>query len=531
MADESKVWKKIDLNAKEPKSTNQLSYERRDGVLNFNNVHLNTYTPFNQTQQIKDLEALVATYREIAAYPTADSAIDDIVNEMVSFDEDQDPIELDLSEVDVSENIKKQVYDAWYKITNLLDLNSTIHQRVKQFYIDGKLAYQKIIDPSKERDGLHDIIELDVKYVTKIRNIVRNIDGTIKKCEEYILVKEPIIKEGTQVNPEEKLYKLDTNSVAYVTSGIVDPESGLPLSNLHKAIKPVNNLCMMENAVIIYRITRAPERRIFYVDVAGLPHHKAEAHLRNLRNQFRNKMLFDPATGKTKDTKWQQAMQEDLWLPRTSNGHGTEVSTLAGGQGLGDIEDVEYFRRELYNQLNVPVSRYSNDSGMQLGRAAEISRDELKFSKFVSGQRKLFNKMLLDLLKTELVLTRVITPDDWELLFKNSIRLIYSQDVYIEEQKQCELMRERLELLQMTLPYIGIYFSHDTIRREVLQQNDEVINYEDEKIKEEENNPQFQKLNTSPDENGMGGIGDDDHEQTTTVSNDRNDVKSDGDKY
>lgn len=491
MADMSKTWKKIELNARAANKTNQLSYERRDGIVNVSGMHLNNFTPYNFAPQAKELEALINTYREIAAYPTVDSAIDDIVNEMVSFDENEDPVTLDLSDVEVSDSIKEKVHDAWIKITNLLDLNTSIHQRAKQFYIDGRLAYQKIIDTSSPTKGLQDIIELDVKYVTKVREVDRDKDGTIKSSKEYILMEVPIANDGT-VNTEKKTYKLDTASIAYVSSGIVDANTGLPLSNLNKAIKPVNNMAMMENAVIIYRITRAPERRIFYVDVAGMPTHKAESHLRNLRNEFRNKMLFDPTTGKTKDTKWFQPMQEDLWLPRTAAGRGTEVSTLAGGQNLGDIEDVEYFRRELYKQLNVPMSRYSNDSGIQLGRAAEISRDELKFAKFVSSIRKLFNKMFIDLLKSELVLTNVINVDEWEELFNNKIRFIYTQDVYIEEQKNCELLRERLELLGMAQPYIGMYFSHEYVRRDILQQTDDVLESEDMLIANEKDIEQYQ---------------------------------------
>ena len=506
MADNPKAWKQIDLNDKKITKTNQFSHALRDGILNINGIGLNTFTPYNLAPKTKELESLVDSYREIAAYPTVDSAIDDIVNEMVSFDENEDPIDLDLSDVEVTDAIKEKVHDAWVKITNILDLNVTIHQRAKQFYIDGRLAYQKIINVERPKAGLHDIIELDVKYVNKIREIERNEDGTIKDTTEYVLVQEPI-KNDSNVITDKKTYKLDPASVSYVTSGIVDRETGLPLSNLNKAIKPVNNLAMMENAVIIYRITRAPERRIFYVDVAGMPTHKAESHLRHLRNEFRNRMLFDPSTGKTKDIKSQQAMQEDLWLPRTSGGRGTEVSTLAGGQNLGDIEDVEYFRRELYRQLNVPQSRYTNDSGIQLGRAAEISRDELKFSKFVSSIRKLFNKMFIDLLKTELVLTGVMSSDDWDNLFNNKVRFIYTQDVYIEEQKNCELLRERLELLGMAQPYIGKYISNETARRDILQQTDEDLEVEDDLIEKEKSIEQYQEpIEVPPQTNTLDGI-------------------------
>lgn len=506
MADNPKAWKQIDLSDRKSVKTNQFSHALRDGVMNINGIGLNTFTPYNLAPKTKELESLVDSYREIATYPTVDSAIDDIVNEMVSFDENEDPVVLDLSDVDVTDPIKDKVYASWEKITNLLDLNITIHQRAKQFYIDGRLAYQKIIDVDHPKNGLYDVIELDVKYVNKVREIERNDDGTIKSTTEYVLVQEPI-KNDSNVITDQKTYKLDPKSIAYVTSGIVDRETGLPLSNLNKAIKPVNNLAMMENAVIIYRITRAPERRIFYVDVAGMPTHKAESHLRHLRNEFRNRMLFDPATGKTKDIKTQQAMQEDIWLPRTTGGRGTEISTLAGGQNLGDIEDVEYFRRELYRQLNVPQSRYTNDSGIQLGRAAEISRDELKFSKFVSSLRKLFNKMFVDLLKTDLVLTGVMTSEDWDELFNNKIRFIYTQDIYIEEQKQCELMRERLELLSMAQPYIGKYISNDTARRDILQQSDEELEHEDKLIEEEKNNEQYQDPDiVSSGDNLMGDI-------------------------
>ena len=442
---------------------------------------------------------LIDTYREIANYNVVDYAIEDIINEMVSFSDEDSPIQLDLSllEDDVSENIRKIIYENWDKICRLLDLKESVHRKARQFYTDGRLAYQKVIDKKKPQDGLLDIVELDTRYVTKVRNKTYNKDtNTIDSIEEYFIYDENIQTKTTErqqigKNKTHKTaLKINPNALTYVTSGMQDYKTGIAIGWLHKAVKPANQLRMMENALVIYRISRAPERRIFYVDVANMPKTKAESYIRNLKNMYRNKMAFDPESGKFKDNRHLQTMQEDFWLPRSSNGKGTEVQTLPGGQNLSDIDDVVYFQKQLYKALNIPVSRLEPESMITGGRGAEITRDELKFTKFVSKIRKRFNIALLDLLETEVILTKVMDIKEWDKI-KDRINFIYTQDLYLEELRKSEMERDRLELLELYNPLIGKYVSNKYVRQEVLKQSEQDIEQMDKEIQEEKNNEQY----------------------------------------
>jgi hypothetical protein len=496
--------------------SNQIATDDRDGAVvledSINEFILNYEFTYNNQAELID------TYREVANYNEVDFAIEDIVNEAVTFgDDDDEAVQLDLSAIDkdiLSDKIKDIMYESFDKISNILDLNSTIHRRFKSFYVDGRLAYQKVIDKQNvAKNGILNVIELDPRYITKFRNVeYDNQSHTISSIDEYFIYNENIKNDtasgknsaGTKAFKDRQFkeaLKLNKEAITYITSGMTDTNTGYAISWLHKAVKPANQLRMMENALVVYRITRAPERRVFYVDTSGLTKTKAEQYIKQLKANYRNRMAYDPEKGSFKDSRHLMTMQEDYWMPRNSStGKGTEVSTLPGGANLGDIEDVNYFLKRLYKALNIPISRLEADSLVSLGRNTEINRDELKFSKFVTKVKKRFNMMFLDLLRTELILTKVITSKEWDQI-KNKIRFIYAQDMYLEEQKKFEMMRDRLELLEQLGPYINKYYSHDFIRKEILKQSEEEIEAEDKKIEEEKSNEQF---NPSEEEGGFG---------------------------
>lgn len=503
----SSLWNKVkttDTKQAERINKNKLTSNDYDGAVEVGDA-VNGFLltmDHNYSSQADQIEA----YRDIASYNIVDYAVEDIVNEMVSFDEEENPIELNLSDIeskDLSDKVKDVVYEKWDKISKLLDLNSTIHRRVKQFYIDGRLAYQKVIDSdSNGKDGLLSVIELDTRYVTKYVHRTYNKETKTVDSEKYSFLYNENINSKTNLENKNiqidqisgKQYQeakiLDPKALTFVTSGMIDQKTKMTIGWLNKAIRPANNLRMMENALIIYRITRAPERRLFYVDVSNMPKTRAENYMRNLKNTYRNRMSYDPEKGNFKDQRYLQTMQEDYWLPRNTQGRGTEVSTLPGGDNLGQIDDVEYFKKELYKALNIPISRLESDSSIQLGRATEIGRDELKFSKFVSSVRKRFNMMFLDLLKTELILSKIITVEEWDII-KNNIRFVYAQDLYLEEQKNSEMLRDRLDLLTQIDPYIGKYYSHAWTRKNILRQTDKDIEEEDELIEKEESDSRY----------------------------------------
>lgn len=482
---------------------NQIATDYTDGALEIQDS-VNSYI-LNFDWNTNNQGAMIDTYREIANFNDVSFAIEDIVNEMVSFAEDEDPVKLDLTDIEsIGEKTKEKIYERWDHLTKVLRLRDTIHNRTKNFYVDGRLAYQKVIDMNSPKKGIINVVELDSRNVTKIRNVMYDPENqTINGIEEFFvydetnLAHEVASNNGNNTRPGSAKYKevlkLNKEALTYVTSGITDSKTGWAVSWLHKAVKPANQLNMMENALVIYRIARAPERRVFYVDVGNLPKGKAEQYLQNLKNSYRNKMSYDPATGTFKDQRHLQTMQEDFWMPRNSAGKGTEVTTLSGGQNLGDIEDVKYFLTRLYKALNVPISRLESDAIASLGgRATEINRDELKFSKFVSKIRKRFNIMFRDILRTDLILTGILTIQEYTEL-EDQMKFIYAQDMYLEERKFFEMSRDRLELVGEMLPYVGKYYSNEYLRKEILHQTDEDMEEMDKQIAEEGTNPQYQQ--------------------------------------
>jgi hypothetical protein len=446
---------------------------------------------------------LIKRYREMALHPECDSAIEDIVSEAIVSDTNDSPVEIELSNLNASDGIKKRIREEFKNILNLLDFDRKSHEIYRNWYIDGRLYYHKIIDLKKSEEGIQELRYIDAikmryirqqKKTTDFNKRYRLANANSRNPMEYEF---PEIEEYFIYNPKmsyptgnpsalggEAGIKMTRDSITYCTSGLVDRNKGSTLSYLHKAIKSLNQLRMIEDSLVIYRLSRAPERRIFYIDVGNLPKVKAEQYLRDVMMRYRNKLVYDANTGEIRDDKKMMSMMEDFWLPRREGGRGTEITTLPGGQNLGEITDIEYFKKKLYRSLNIPPSRMDGQGGFNLGRSSEILRDEVKFSKFVGRLRKRFSYMFNDMLKTQLILKNIITPEDWESMSEH-IQYDFLYDNHFAELKDAELLNERLNMVQVAEPYVGKYFSQDYIRRKILRQTDVEIIEQDSIIKKE----------------------------------------------
>ena len=439
--------------------------------------------------QIRNEYELITRYREMVLQPECDSAVDDVVNETICGNFDDVPVELELSNLKVSEKIKKLMREEFQEILRLLDFDNRSYEIFRRWYVDGRLFYHKVIDPKKPRQGLVELRYIDPRKIRKVTEYEQKKPGELRnqdlntqltqKSAEYFLYNPKGLRNSTNQG-----LKIAPDSITYCHSGIQDLNKNMVLSHLHKAIKAVNQLRMIEDSLVIYRLSRAPERRIFYIDVGNLPKNKAEQYLREVMGRYRNKLVYDANTGEIKDDKKFMSMLEDFWLPRREGGRGTEITTLPGGQNLGELEDVKYFQKKLYRALNVPESRLESESQFNLGRAAEITRDEIKFQKFVTRLRKKFSELLDDLLKTQLVLKGVISIEEWEDMSEH-IQYDYIADNYFSELKEKEMLTERLNLMTQMDPFAGRYFSLEYIRRQILRQTDAEMNDIDKQMEEE----------------------------------------------
>jgi len=446
---------------------------------------------------------LIKRYREMALHPECDSAIEDIVNEAIVSDTNDSPVQIDLDNLNASNGIKTKIRNEFKYILELLDFDKKSHEIYRNWYVDGRLYYHKVIDLKNPHEGIQELRYIDalkMRYIRQMkktgkdsiqsaRNQYNNSDETsydFPEIEEYFIYNpgSNMATGGTSYTGSTKGIKMSRDSITYCTSGLVDRNKGSTLSYLHKAIKGLNQLRMIEDSLVIYRLSRAPERRIFYIDVGNLPKVKAEQYLRDVMMRYRNKLVYDANTGEIRDDKKYMSMLEDFWLPRREGGRGTEISTLPGGQNLGEITDIKYFQEKLYRSLNVPTSRIGGDGGFNLGRSSEILRDELKFSKFVGRLRKRFSNMFSDMLRTQLILKNIITPEDWEIMNEH-IQYDFLYDNHFSELKDAELLNERLNLAATAEPYVGKYFSQDYLRRKVLHQTDQEIIEQDALIKKE----------------------------------------------
>ena len=410
---------------------------------------------------------LIMKYRDISSQPECDAAIEDIINEAIVGAEDSAPVDIVLDELDISDKIKESVKHEFNTILKLLNFNYNAHEIFRKWYVDGRLPYHIIIDKDKPKNGIKQLNYIDPAKLRKVKEVEHEVDPTtgakvIKKVDEYF------VYQDERLNVADQGIKIYPDAIAFCTSGQMDPSRKRILSYLHKALKPVNQLRMMEDSVVIYRISRAPERRIFYIDVGNLPKGKAEEYLKGIMNQYRNKLVYDAKTGDIKDDRKHMSMLEDFFLPRREGGRGTEITTLPGGENLGQIDDILYFQKKLFKSLNVPVNRLEQEAQFTLGRSSEITRDEVKFKKFIDRLRKRFSDLFMQLVKTQLLLKGIITNDDWET-WKESIGFNYQEDNYFSELKEAEMVEARFGLLSSVESYIGKYLSHEYVAKKILR--------------------------------------------------------------
>ena len=437
----------------------------------------------------KTEQDLIRRYREIALHPECDMAIEDIVNEAITSNENRQSVKVVTDNLDYSSKIKQAIETEFSDVLRLLQFNTRGHDLFRRWYVDGRIFFQKIIDAENPKNGIQELKYLDPRKIKKIREVrKRRPEGLVSPTNiniadetvEYFVYNE----RGIQGSAAIQGIKIAPDTIAFCPSGIIDQNKNIVLSYLHKAIKPVNQLRMIEDASVIYRIARAPERRIFKIDVGNLPKAKAEQYLRDVMARYRNKLVYDASTGEIRDDRNYMSMLEDFWLPSREGGRGTQIDTLPGGQNLGEIADIEYFRAKLYRSLNVPVSRLESSSGFNLGRSTEITRDELKFTKFVQRLRKKFTELFNDILKTQLVLKGVIAEQEWAML-RDNIQYNFLQDGHFAELKESEMLMERLRLADSMRDYVGKYFSVEFVRKNVLRQTDREIAEIDKQIKKE----------------------------------------------
>jgi len=430
---------------------------------------------------------LIKRYRNISQQPECDSAIEDIVSEAIAANELDAPISVSLDGLNVSSNVKKRIRQEFDRVLQLLQFQEKGHDIFRRWYVDGRVFYHKVIDKKDPRKGITELRYIDPNKIKKVREKISGRPNPLngvsekQKTEEYYIYSETGVISGGQNDSGLKITK---DSISYCPSGLIDQTKGSVLSYLHKAIKPVNQLRMIEDSLVIYRISRAPERRIFYIDVGNLPKIKAEQYLKDVMNRYRNKLVYDASTGEIRDDRNQMSMLEDFWLPRREGGRGTEITTLPGGSNLGEIDDIVYFQRKLYRSLNVPISRMEAESNFSLGRSTEITRDELKFTKFVQRLRKKFTILFHDILKTQLILTGVIAEEEWDAM-KEHIAYDFLQDGHFAELRDAEILRERIEMLGSLEPYVGNFFSKRWVQKNVLRQTDEEIESMTKEIEDE----------------------------------------------
>ena len=442
-----------------------------------------TYVDLEGT--IKNDSELIRKYREMSLQAECDTAIDDIVNEAIVYQPDEYPVQIVLDKLEQPESIKKKIRDEFKHILKLLDFGNQGYDIFRRWYVDGRLYYHLIIDEKQPRAGLREVRYIDPRKIRKVREtqksraVAGQTELYVKPVEYFVFSEKGFAKDANQG------LKIAPDSICYVHSGISDKDGKVIISHLNKAIRPLNQLRMLEDATVIYRISRAPERRIFYIDVGNLPKIKAEQYLRDIMQKYKNKLVYDATTGEIRDDRRFQTMLEDFWLPRREGGRGTEITTLQGGQNLGEIEDVLYFQKKLYKSLGVPISRLESDTGFSLGRTSEITRDELKFSKFIARLRNRFTHLFDRMLETQLVLKGICTKAEWDQI-KEEIYFDFITDAHFAELKDAEILKERLTLLSDIDQHVGKYFSVAYVRTKILQQTEDDIKQMDKEMAEEE---------------------------------------------
>lgn len=448
-----------------------------DGSLEIANG--NSYgTYMDMEASVKNESELITKYRELAMHAEVDSAVDDIVNEAIIHEDNKSLVEIDMSKLNLSDKIKDKIRTEFETVLKLLDFNNLGYDLFRRWYIDGRMHYHMMIDEKRPRDGIKELRYIDPRRIVKVRKPIKkdtpirsNRDIAISPAMETYYLYNP---SGSTTSAVTSGVKISADSIAYVHSGIMDQKNKMILSHLHKAIKPMNQLRMLEDATVIYRLARAPERRIFYIDVGNLPKMKAEQYLHDMMARHKNRIVYDASTGDVRDNRKFMTMLEDFWLPRREGGKGTEITTLPGGQNLGEMEDVEYFRRKVYKSLNVPSSRIQSDTTFNFGRSGEITRDEVKFSRLIDRLRVRFSHLFDRILETQLVLRGIITRNEWNEI-KESIHYNFLRDNYFAELKDQEIINARLGILQNVDQYVGKYFSTKYVRTKILHMSEEDI--------------------------------------------------------
>jgi hypothetical protein len=435
-------------------------------------------TALDYAANLRDEGASIVQYRNMSVYPEVDNAIDEIVNAAIVPGTDKHPVKIDLKNLPISETIKTKIYKEFENILHLMDFNTKSYEIFRRWYIDSRIFYNIVIDKDQPTLGIQEIVPLDPLKIKKVRKIdkqpekIGNTQVTlIKKIEEYYLYTNTD-KETYMLTGPGGLH-LSLDSVVYVPSGVVDLNTKRVLGYLHKAIRPLNMLRQLEDSLLVYRVARAPERRVFYVDVGQLPKQKAEQYVRDMMSRFRTRLIYNQSTGEVRDERNHLSVLEDYWIPRREGSNGTQITTLPGGNAMSQIEDVQYFQKKLYASLNVPLSRLVSDqTGFNMGRSVDITREEVKFYKFVERLRHQFSKVFLDFMRVQLILKGVMTEDDWAIL-KNQIKVIFNTDNYFWDLKESEILSERIKVLSFVDPYVGKYFSSEYIRRNILKQTEE----------------------------------------------------------
>jgi len=445
-------------------------------------AHYGTYVDIDGDNKTKDEQQQIMQYRAVATHPEVDAAVEDIINESITSSEDEQSVSLILDKVEAPDTIKKSIVEEFDNIYRMVQFGEHGHDMFKRWYVDGRMYHHLVIDEKNPKMGIQEVRPIDASKIRKVKQVKKDKDPVtgvqlIKKVDEFYIYQDKpgAVQQGV---------KLTLDSISYVTSGLLDERRKKVVSHLHKCLKPINQLRMMEDSLVIYRLARAPERRIFYIDVGNLPKGKSEEYMKQIMAKYRNKLVYDASTGNIKDDRKHMSMLEDFWLPRREGGRGTEITTLPGGENLGQIDDIVYFQKRLYRALNVPVNRLEQESQFSLGRSTEINRDELKFQKFIDRLRSRFNYFFLNILKKQLLLKGVITEEDWNQ-WANDIKINYVRDNHFTELKDAELLRERLQTLDIMQQYVGEFYSKEWVMKNVLQFDDDDISQMKDQIDDE----------------------------------------------
>ena len=450
----------------------------------------------------KDNNQLIIKYRGVAMHPEVDAAIEDIVNESITGSEMESSVDITMEKVDTSDAIKKQIKEEFDQVVSMLKFNDLGHDIFRRWYVDGRIYFHLVVNESNLKAGIVEVRPIDAAKIRKVKQVKKKKDPVtgahiIESVKEFYIYQD---KPGAQTQG----IKLTTDAISYTTSGLLDNSRKKVISYLHKALKPINQLRMMEDSLVIYRLARAPERRMFYIDVGNMPRGKAEQYMKDIMAKYRNKLVYDAQTGELKDDRKHMSMLEDFWLPRREGGRGTEISTLPGGENLGQIDDIVYFQKRLYRALNVPINRLEQEAQFSLGRTTEVSRDELKFQKFIDRLRMRFSNVFLEILKKQLMLKGIITEEDWNS-WKEDITIDYVRDNHFTELKDTELIRERMQTMDQVQQYVGEYFSKEWVMRNVLRLSDEDMKNMKDQMSDEASSgevPDDQEQQQNGDEDG-----------------------------